>query len=69
MRAGQNFIPAKTKAGLGLALIKEAILDHLEVHDEGLRNAELAQALGLESDHEGQQKDYPTLWSQQTQIC
>lgn len=61
MRTGQNFIPVKQKATMGLALIKEAILDHLEVHkDTGLRNADLARDLGLESDHEGQQKDYLT---------
>jgi hypothetical protein len=60
VRVGQNFIPAKAKAAMGLALIKEAILDHLEAHSDGLRNADLAHDLGLESDHEGQQKDYLT---------
>ena len=45
---------------MGLALIKEAILDHLEAHRDGLRNAELAHGLGLESDHAGQQRDYLT---------
>jgi hypothetical protein len=60
MRAGQNFIPVKQKATMGLALIKEAMLEHLEAHEEGLRNADLARDLGLESDHEGQQKDYLT---------
>jgi uncharacterized protein len=60
MRVGHNFIPAKQKATMGLALIKEALLDHLEAHKEGLRNADLARDLGLESDHEGQQKDYLT---------
>jgi hypothetical protein len=60
VRAGQNFIPVKQKATMGLALIKEAMLDHLEAHKEGLRNADLARDLGLESDHDGQQKDYLT---------
>jgi hypothetical protein len=60
MRAGQHFIPVKQKATMGLALIKEAMLDHLEAHKEGLRNADLARDLGLDSDHEGQQKDYLT---------
>jgi uncharacterized protein len=60
MSAGQNFISAKSKAAMGLALIKEAILDHLEGRRDGLRNAYLAHDLGLESDHEGQQKDYLT---------
>lgn len=45
---------------MGLALIKEAILDHLEGHRDGLRNADVAHDLGLESDHEGQQRDYLT---------
>lgn len=60
MRAGQNFIPVRQKATMGLALIKEAILEHLEGNKEGLRNADLARDLGLESDHDGQQKDYLT---------
>lgn len=60
MKTGQSFIPAKQKAMTGLALIKEALLDHLEANKEGLRNADLARDLGLESDHEGQQKDYLT---------
>ena len=60
MRAGQNFIPVKQKAAMGLALIKEAMLEHLEAHRDGLRNADLARDLGLESDHEGSQKDYLT---------
>lgn len=45
---------------MGLALIKEAILDHLGDKRDGLRNADLAHDLGLESDHEGHQKDYLT---------
>jgi hypothetical protein len=45
---------------MGFALIKEAVLDHLKAHKEGLRNADLARHLGLESDHEGQQKEYLT---------
>ena len=45
---------------MGLALIKEAILDHLEAKTDGLRNADLAHNLGLVSDHEGHQKDYLT---------
>ena len=60
MRAGRNFVPAKSKAGMGLALIKEAILDNLEGRRDGPRNADLAHDLGLESDHEGQQRDYLT---------
>lgn len=51
MRAEQNFIPVKQKATMGLALIKEAMLDHLEANKEGLRNADLARDLGLECEH------------------
>ena len=32
----------------------------LKQHADGLQNAAIAQALGLESDHEGKQKDYLT---------
>jgi hypothetical protein len=50
----------EAKAAMGLALIKEAILDYLHNHPNGLRNAEIARNLTLESDHEGKQKDYLT---------
>jgi hypothetical protein len=50
----------EAKAAMGLALIKEAILDYLHNHPNGLRNAEIARDLTLESDHEGKQKDYLT---------
>ena len=60
MNVSRNFIPPEEKAAMGLALLKEAILDHLEAHAEGLRNADLASDLQLESDHEGHQHDYLT---------
>jgi hypothetical protein len=50
----------RQKAEKALALMKEAILDYLRPHADGLRNADLANDLGLGSDHEGQQKNYLT---------
>jgi len=50
------------KAHSGLSLLKQAILEHLTAHPEGLRNVEIAEALGLRSDFEGEQKDYLS-WS------
>jgi hypothetical protein len=46
--------------GPAQALLKEAILDHLEAHSDGLRNGDLAKDLGLESSHDGRQQDYLT---------
>jgi hypothetical protein len=45
---------------MGLALLKEAILDHPDDHPDGLRNGALAKDLGLESSHDGRQQDYLT---------
>ena len=44
----------------GLADIKNSILLLLAEHKSGLRNADIARALGLESDMKGKQKDYLT---------
>jgi hypothetical protein len=60
MSGASGPISAKSKAATGLTLIKEAILDQLSDSKEGLRNADIARELGLESDHEGHQKDYLT---------
>jgi hypothetical protein len=54
------FIPPEAKAAMGLALLKEAILTYLAEHPEGLRNNELSQQLGLETDHQGNQENYLT---------
>jgi len=43
-----------------LKILENAVCNLLERHPEGLRNSAIAQALGLESDHEGKQKDYLT---------
>ena len=53
---------SKYTAQAGLALIKAAILEYLAEHQSGVRNAEITQALGLESDFEGKQKNY-LAWS------
>lgn len=49
---------SKQKAQQGVALIKEAILESLEGHPEGLTNAEIADLLDLRSDYLGRQKDF-----------
>ena len=50
----------KDAAQEGLNLIKDAILAELRSESEGLRNADLAERLGLRSDIRGKQKDYLT---------
>ena len=52
----------REKANQGLVLLKEAILETLREHPEGLRNAEIADRLELRSDFLGKQKDYLS-WS------
>ncbi|HVU38742.1 MAG TPA: hypothetical protein VHC95_10435 [Opitutales bacterium] len=49
-------------AQAGLGQIKSAILGFLETQPHGASNAEIAEALGLRSDYEGEQKDY-LCWS------
>jgi hypothetical protein len=53
---------ANEKAQAGVNYLKAAILELLSAHPEGLRNVEIAEALGLQSDFEGDQKDYLS-WS------
>lgn len=48
------------KAKLGLQFIKEAILEFLQVNPKGIKNAEFARYLGLQSNNAGKQKDYLT---------
>jgi len=50
------------KAQQGLTLLKEAILEVLGNHPEGLQNAQIADLLGLRSDYKGANKDYLS-WS------
>lgn len=57
---GETIIPARAKAEMAMALLKEAILDHLEDHPEGVGNAELAHNLGLRSDKDGDHRNFLT---------
>ena len=50
------------KAQRGLSLLKEAILEILGNHPEGLQNAQIADLLGIRSDYKGANKDYLS-WS------
>jgi len=50
------------QAQKGLELLKEAILGILAQKSDGLRNAEIADLLGIRSDYQGEQKDYLS-WS------
>ena len=54
--------PARQKAQEGLALLKEAILGLVAEHKDGVSNSDIARELGLESDFEGNQKNYLS-WS------
>ena len=51
-------MPAYEKAQEGLSQMKQAVVDLLNEHPEGLRNVDIASALGIRSDHEGKQEDY-----------
>lgn len=44
----------------GLELIKAAIITHLRSCSEGSTNAEIAENLGLQSDHQGANRNYLT---------
>jgi uncharacterized protein len=49
---------AQEKAQLGLNLLKEAILELARCNKDGISNAEVSRALGLQSDYRGGSKDY-----------
>jgi uncharacterized protein len=49
---------AYEKAQLGLALLKDAVLEFSRANGRGVTNAETASALGLRSDYGGGSKDY-----------
>jgi hypothetical protein len=53
---------ATEKASLGITALKEAVLQHLAGHPNGIGNSEIARDLGLESDFQGKQKNYLS-WS------
>lgn len=48
------------KAKLGLRFVKEAIWEFLKANPKGIKNAEFARYLGLQSNNAGKQKDYLT---------
>ena len=50
----------RKQAEAGLKQIQEAIVTLLKRRPDGLRNAEIAEALNLRSDFRGRQKDYLT---------
>lgn len=52
----------KESAQAGLEQIKDAVLAYLGQHSEGSTNADVANALGLQSDFEGVQAGYLS-WS------
>jgi hypothetical protein len=46
------------KAQLGLALLKDAVLELAKANSKGITNSDTASALGLRSDYGGGSKDY-----------
>jgi uncharacterized protein len=42
----------------GLKQLKQAVIALLKSRPDGLRNVEIASALGIRSDHDGKQEDY-----------
>jgi uncharacterized protein len=59
-RRGSVVVPSgtKEKAQLGLALMKEAIIELAKAKASGITNSDAASALGLRSDYGGGSKDY-----------
>ena len=49
---------AVERAQLGLALLKDAVLELARANPDGVTNADTASLLGLRSDNRGNQKDY-----------
>ncbi|MCE5340262.1 MAG: hypothetical protein LLF92_03935 [Planctomycetaceae bacterium] len=50
------------KAQEGVNLLKQAIIETLKIHPEGLRNVDIANILDIRSDFLGANKDYLS-WS------
>lgn len=48
----------KEKAQIGLALLKEAVLEMAKSNAKGISNSDAASLLGLRSDYGGGSKDY-----------
>src|SRR5215510_5917661 len=49
---------AKEKAQLGLAFLKDAVLEFAKANPKGISNSDAASLLGLRSDYGGGSKDY-----------
>jgi hypothetical protein len=49
---------AKERAQMGLALLKEAVLEFVRANQLGVTNSDVASLLGLRSDYGGGSKDY-----------
>jgi uncharacterized protein len=49
---------AKEKAQLGLAFLKDAVLEFAKANSKGISNSDAASLLGLRSDYGGGSKDY-----------
>jgi hypothetical protein len=56
----EDAMDERNEAQAGLKQIQEAIVALLRREPDGLRNAEIAEALNLRSDFRGRQKDYLT---------
>jgi len=54
---GDHRMTAQEKAQSGLSMLKDAMIDFLAGHPEGVQNVEVAEALGLRSDLEGKQRN------------
>ena len=52
----------RDKAQAGLSLLKESIFEFLRQHKDGTAHSKVVTELGLESDFEGNQKNYLS-WS------
>jgi hypothetical protein len=50
------------KAQIGVALLKEAVLELAKANSDGITNSDVSKALGLQSDYGGGSKDYLS-WS------
>jgi len=57
-----NSLKVAEKAKAGVNMIKEAILEYLREHPNGVSNAEIVRDLKLESDFEGENHNYLS-WS------
>lgn len=53
---------SKEKAASGVEQIKDAIVDYLREHPEGVQHARIVDDLELHSDYEGEQHNYLS-WS------